>query len=102
MSKFEETFGEAGTVNGYDVYDVELFVKEITASCRSDKAELERTMRAVDLESVANYSHAVSMTLPAMPGVGTGDIIKIKVRMVRTAAHEEERRAQKRLADEQS
>lgn len=65
-----------------------MFVKSINAKCDSEEATLTRTMSLVDLESTGPnvWSTQVSMTMPAMNGVGTGDLLYLTVEHGVTAA----------------
>lgn len=72
-----------------------LFVKSIEATCDVREAEITRRMRCIDFDSIDKYSTEVNLSLPAIPGVGTGDLLEIKIDHVATAAEVEALRAAK-------
>ncbi len=71
----------------------DLFVREIAASCSATKPEITRVMRCVDLEHAESYGAEVSLTLPAIDGVGTGDVLSFSVHHKMNALEHELMRA---------
>jgi len=62
--------------------DFEMAVTSITATCDTTKAEISRRMTLVDLEAFENdrtYQSKHNLTMPAIEGVGTGDVLWVRV-----------------------
>lgn len=57
-------------------------VTSITATCDTTKAEISRRMTLVDYEAFENdrtYQSKHNLTMPAIEGVGTGDVLRVWV-----------------------
>lgn len=89
-------------IGGSDTTVREMFVKSISATCKADEVEVQRTMTLVDLESVGRlyYSGEVSLTMPLIPGVGSGDVLELAIRPKYNASDYEAIRAAKIAEDE--
>lgn len=64
-------------------------VAEIRATCEANKPELKRTMSLVDRNSFGSYSHDYRLSMPAMDGIGTGDVLEIEISFKHNAAEDE-------------
>jgi hypothetical protein len=62
--------------------EFKMAVVSITATCNVDDAKITRKMNLIDLEAFEkdrSYSSKYHLTMPAIEGVGTGDVLWVRV-----------------------
>lgn len=67
---------------GNDRVGFMMAVTSITATCDTSKAEVTRRMTLVEYEAFEKdrtYSSKYNLTMPAIEGVGTGDVLWVQV-----------------------
>lgn len=79
---------------------VEMIVTQISATCKATEATIQRTMTLKDRKNFGSWSHDVTVTMPAIDGVGTGDVLTMDIEFKHDAAVEQLQRATEILEKE--